>query len=383
MFDEFKGEQRMNRLNGIKLLAVLVGICLVTATVADAAVLEYRLLINGADVDTYSGAAGDITVSIEARTVDNVFAPNVGGKNYVGGLTQYAINLIDSTGIEAGSILEPKEYIDVIVPGVIENPTGTWDSATVGDLVSNHTRGKINGVSQAGSDIGTAYDVAAEYSFVPNGSLGANSMTFGGGAIDEPGTTGNWAEVASGQFAYSGGEGTLTLTAFTNEQLLYQPASLPNPESVVGDIVTFGAVVANETPTVALPDGDVVEGDWSTELGYNNPAHSVQVSAVGDDADGDPLTYEWTMMKPGGGSKVLVGETGATLTLTIAEIESLGLPAWVGAGDPSYNWTLSVTANDGTDTSVPAQIGVFVPEPTTMGLLGFGVLALLKRRRRA
>lgn len=151
---------------------------------------------------------------------------------------------------------------------------------------------------------------------------------------------------------------------------------------VAGQSVTIGAGSENIAPTVALPDGDVGEFDWSREGGWNNLAHSVTVTAAGDDEDGDngALTYEWTMMKPGGGSKVL-SETGAVLNLTLAELESLGLPAYVGEGDASYNWTLSVTANDGTDTSAAAQIGVFVPEPTTMGLLGFGVLALLKRRR--
>lgn len=142
--------------------------------------------------------------------------------------------------------------------------------------------------------------------------------------------------------------------------------------------ITVGAS-DNVTPTVAIPGGDVVEGNWTGPEGWNNLARSVTITAEGDDPDGDngALEYEWTMMAPGGGSLIL-GETGAVLNLTIGDIASLGLPQSMAEG---AGWTLSVTANDGTDTSAAAQIGVFVPEPTTMGLLGFGVLALLKRRR--
>ena len=76
----------------------------------------------------------------------------------------------------------------------------------------------------------------------------------------------------------------------------------------------------------------------------------------------------------------LAGETNATLELTLARLDALGL---ILPDFPGEVWTLSVTAFDGLATSDPATIGVFIPEPTTMGLLGFGIVALLKRRRRA
>jgi hypothetical protein len=145
--------------------------------------------------------------------------------------------------------------------------------------------------------------------------------------------------------------------------------------------ITVGAS-GNTAPTVTIPGGNVTEPSWSDEPGWNNLAHSVTVTAVGVDAESNPLTYAWTMIKPGGASKPLAA-TGAVLNLTLAEIASLGLPAYVGADDPSYHWSLSVTANDGLLTSGPAVIAVFVPEPATMGLLAFGVVGLLKRRRRA
>jgi hypothetical protein len=47
-------------------------------------------------------------------------------------------------------------------------------------------------------------------------------------------------------------------------------------------------------------------------------------------------------------------------------------------------WDLSVKAYDGELYSPLDSIKVFVPEPATMGLLGFGIVgALLRRRRRA
>ena len=49
----------------------------------------------------------------------------------------------------------------------------------------------------------------------------------------------------------------------------------------------------------------------------------------------------------------------------------------------NYIYTLQMFAFDGTDTTASNSINVFVPEPATIGLLGFGVVGLLKRRRRA
>jgi len=149
--------------------------------------------------------------------------------------------------------------------------------------------------------------------------------------------------------------------------------------------------VTNTAPTVDIPGGDVHEEDWSKEPGWNNPLHKVVITAVGTD-DGKPippgaLRYVWTMSKPGGGSKLLA-ETGKVLTLTIAEIASLGLPGPYNTPpgpDPGvYMWDLSVKAYDGELYSPLDGIKVFVPEPATIGLLSFGIVgALLRRRRRA
>jgi len=166
------------------------------------------------------------------------------------------------------------------------------------------------------------------------------------------------------------------------------------PTSVVPAMAQINVgppAVTNTAPSVDIPGGDVHEEDWSKEPGWNNPLHKVVITAEGTD-DGKPippgaLTYVWTMSKPGGGSKLLA-ETGKVLTLTIAEIASLGLPGPYNTPpgpDPGvYMWDLSVKAYDGELYSPLDGIKVFVPEPATIGLLSFGIVgALLRRRRRA
>jgi len=169
--------------------------------------------------------------------------------------------------------------------------------------------------------------------------------------------------------------------------------SLTSSETLnrIGATLTVGTVVTNTAPTVDIPGGDVHEEDWSKEPGWNNPLHTVVITAAGTD-DGNPippgaLSYVWTMSKPGGDSKLLA-ENGKVLTLTIAEIASLGLPGPYntppGPDLGVYMWDLSVKAYDGELYSPLDGIKVFVPEPATIGLLSFGIVgALLRRRRRA
>ena len=167
------------------------------------------------------------------------------------------------------------------------------------------------------------------------------------------------------------------------------PAGIVNP--ALAKLLVGAPPITNTAPTVDIPGGDVHEEDWSKEPGWNNPLHKVVITAEGTD-DGKPippgaLSYEWIMSKPGGGSKLLA-ETGKVLTLTIAEIASLGLPGPYNTPpgpDPGvYMWDLSVKAYDGELYSPLDGIKVFVPEPATIGLLSFGIVgALLRRRRRA
>lgn len=149
-----------------------------------------------------------------------------------------------------------------------------------------------------------------------------------------------------------------------------------------GATLTVGS--ANAAPTIqSVSKSSITESDWDIHGAhiYNDPTHSIDISAQGHDDDGNPLTFRWIMTKPGtgGGTKTLA-ETSGLLHMTIADIASLGLPVW---GVDTNMWDLTVEAFDGTDYSAPTHIPTFVPEPATMGLLAFGVVSLLKRRRRA
>lgn len=380
MFKFNKGEQRMNRIGGIKLLVVLASVCLVTVSAAEAATIEFRLLINDQDVATYTNV-GQFTLKVQARVMNNLIMNDGAGSDYIGGMLNYSFGLVDSTGILPASILEPAALTGL--------NAGKWNN-TVAPTGWTVTRGLVNKTSLAGDDIGVAYDVISHTGAISPGSWGDLGLTYGG-AIVPQGTTvnGDWATIAGGLITYDGGVGTLSLRVKASSQTVMNSSFTASfPTAVTGDSINFGAV-ANEPPQVTVPGGNFLETEWQINggTGWNNPLHSMSVTAIGTDPENNPLTFSWTLSRPaalGGGSHVWETGSGNQLNLTIAEIAAfLGLPAYVGQDDPSYHWSLSVIANDGTVNSLPAVVDVFVPEPATMGLLAVGVLGLLKRRRRA
>jgi hypothetical protein len=148
--------------------------------------------------------------------------------------------------------------------------------------------------------------------------------------------------------------------------------------------------VTNTAPVMdSVSPNPVLETTWTHEPGWNNPAHTVVMTATAHDADNNPLTFIWMMTNPnpGGTSHQLTGDA-AVFNLTIAELLAKfpgELPAGKGIPGYLYDWDLAVQAYDGTVVSSNTiHVPVFVPEPATIGLLSFGIVgALLRRRRRA
>lgn len=158
--------------------------------------------------------------------------------------------------------------------------------------------------------------------------------------------------------------------------------------------IYVGNQVTNVAPVIdSIVPSSVTEADWTREPGWNNLEHKVIapiVATAHDDDAGDTLSYTWILESsaalPGGGQTLPVGENSAILNLSLQDLVNAGfvLPLYVGDNDPTYDWILTLTIDDGNGHSATsADIPVFVPEPATMGLLAFGVVALLRRRRRA
>jgi hypothetical protein len=409
MFNLYKGEQRMNRISGIKLLVALASICLVTATAANAVdyPIDMRLVTTtdgGAtwvDVSTYSGPATALTIGVQVRS-RYIYATS-GGNEYFGSVTQYGFTLKDSTGIiTPPSILEPVQSIDEF-----DEPTGRWASTHLA-VYATSAPGYVNNTPPAGIFAGGSYDVFTEFGQMaafPH-ALSSDGYTYGGGKFTAgTRTEGDWLTVAWGNVVYKGGNGTLSLLAVPSGQGVYKGSNTVIPVTMVNgvggtapvlaDTILFGATTNHPPKMDSVMTGGhagpFTKDDWSQEAGWNNTQHTMAITAAGNDSDDSPqnlpLTFNWSITdgRTGGLTKNLTDDGhGAVYNLTIAELANL----WGVANLPQNPteaatlWMLHVAPVDSLGLAGAAMdVGVYVPEPATIGLLAFGIVGLLRRRR--
>jgi hypothetical protein len=290
--------------------------------------------------------------------------------------------------------------------------SGPPSSNVAGTLTSNppftaETKGNIMNSSWVATAGGTgginntygAQSTSSKWSYYDGGR-------FVYGNTDEPGGapallfTGTYKAVSNGLVTISiDREPGTVVVWYADVDLVGEDATTRSKiaETVIGtsaQIQVGGAGPTTSLPTVSITTGDVLEGDWSDEGGWNNPLHTVHIDATGSANDeGQTLAWLWQITNNTGVTKDLAATTGS-FDLTISELADLfkndgGLPGPYASGedksaDPAYNWTLTATVTDLDGSVTSAPITVFVPEPTTIGLLGFGIVsAILKRRRRA
>lgn len=184
-------------------------------------------------------------------------------------------------------------------------------------------------------------------------------------------------------YAVAGGTVTLTTAGNQAQCIVYtlaadevlQPAIVDTLINAPG--VSLTIVGTTSEPTVTITTPNVGEADWTQEPGWNNPLHTVSIAADTTDA----TTFVWKLTNPDTGNSAIVGDT-EDLVLTMADIlgSAIGgeVPLAGGIAGVTYDWTLELSVNEGAASD---SITVFVPEPATMGLLAFGVVGLLRRRR--
>lgn len=196
----------------VGLLVVLFG------RAASGGTINFRLAIDDVVANEHVRTPGStIKVAIEANVPDVPDVPLGGGGH--GGVIQYAINLLDSTGTGAGSVLVP----------VDADTNGFWDSQSYAPLNLN-----VAGLVDA-----SGYDV-----YDQTGAIVPPTSDTGLGA--GPGV---WSVIGSGDFLYNGGTTVLTIEPYgLSSQLVWGPSGSETPTAAG----SYSTTITPEPGTCAL-----------------------------------------------------------------------------------------------------------------------------------
>lgn len=166
--------------------------------------------------------------------------------------------------------------------------------------------------------------------------------------------------------------------------------SIDSPDgATANDAVPFELSIGGPvtgTPPIADADGPYEEGDWTGGPGsyYNDPLREIVLDASGTTpTDGDPiLNYTWYITNtydPANPVTPIDAGTSDTFTLKLGDLLGDLPPDHHVAADNLFDVVLTATDKDGSSSDGTT---LFVPEPATLALLGFGGIAALIRRRR-
>lgn len=368
-----KTNMRLTTVVAAALLVVLAG-----SGIAGAATITLSIVID----DNALEIGESTTYSIYGMVTDNYVEDNY-GVPFEGGIASFKVDQI-FTGSAGGAIRHLQAA----------GPPSTTSAATTVALATNVAPdpvgpfvAKNNGVIMNGSWVPTALGTggvndtygaqapAGGYDYYEGGRLlygsGEAALLFVGtyvavadGTVDILVDRG---EAGSCLVWTVGGDGETTIA---------KVAEIVIPGA--GQIIVGSAVTP---PTIVIDTLGVGKGGWTQEADWNNDLHEVLIESTITDG---PAAVVWTLTNPNpSGSTHPLDATGDDFILTMLEINTKfagEVPATGGIPGYIYDWTLTASVDGGNSMD---SITVFVPEPATMGLLAFGVVGLLKRRRRA
>lgn len=308
-----------------------------------------------------------ISLAVDAAQLDPGYTGEIQVRIYGEALgTPSAGEGIHSTNITiyGNGVAEPKEKFPPPASGKVAT---AWESYVSGNF-SNFDATRID------ADGDTDLD-ARNMSFADVGSYGYTTL----------GTTG--AElIATQTWIKAAGELVLDVEVKPESRhFQWTDPEFPDSYSTTFDTVT-GIGIGEGGGGGTDPNADEVipaamtiddRGAWQGGLGWGDPVSWLELTA--EEPPKAPIDeYEWDF----GGGLVLNGQT---IIITIQDLIDAGYVV------PDYNdpdletegiIPYTLTLYQGADQS-SADSGIFVPEPTTIALLGMGMGLLLRRRRRS